>query len=150
MDINDTRKTRTSLLRLPQSTAGCASVSSLIKGNHKPRRQRYVQPNTSYCLGVYLEDLQLSAPSSIPQPSVCIFRHDMPLNAFHRGRTDHVIIYLCQRRKVLLSVQPLPDISNLKHSFPAQERHFLLSGTSFHCSAVLEPRTVSNLFNPTL
>lgn len=52
-------KTRPSLLRLPQS------VSSLIKGNHTQQCQRYVQPNTSYCLGVYLEDLQRSVPSSI-------------------------------------------------------------------------------------
>ncbi len=122
------RKTRTSPLRLPQSTAGCASVSSLIKGNHKQQRQRYVQPNTSYCLGVYLEDLQLSAPSSAPTEcvcvcvcvcGVCIFRHDVPLNASRHRRADHAIIYLCRQRKVFLSAQPLPDISNPKHSFSA-------------------------------
>lgn len=44
---------------MPPSTAGCASVSSLIKGNHKQQRQWCVQPNTSYCLWVYLEDLQV-------------------------------------------------------------------------------------------
>ncbi len=48
---------------------------------------------------------------------VCIFRHDTPLDAFHHRWADRVIIYLCQQRKVLLSVQSLPDFQSWNAHF---------------------------------
>ena len=72
-----------------KSTAGCASASSLIKGNHKRRSQRYVQPNTSYCLGVYLEDLQHSAPSSALR-RLCVFS-DMIRLSVHFSTEEQIV-----------------------------------------------------------
>lgn len=62
--------------------------------------------------------------SFISPRQVCIFRHDIPLCAFYHKRGHHVIIYICQQRKVFLSPRALPDISKLRHSPSTEEIYF--------------------------
>lgn len=103
-----------------------------------------MQANTSYCLWVHLEE----PPALCSFIDKCVFfRHDMPLNAFHHGGADHVIIYLCRQWRVFLFAQPLPHISHLKTLTFSLTNAFIFfyKTTYFYCNAILEPRAANNL-----